>query len=172
MRTRRSRSRATTVTWTETSYIAQSHWTFLPCSSRPLSLVNQNFDVCSGSISASNTSAAGRRMSIPLLATGTCVSPPLHRAWMGYTFTDLVRRANRGRRGWAGTHGPCHRADAAPLLARRQRRKASCSRGFSASSRPPRAPLPPILAGTLVGTAAAQLSEPSGQDPSSGTRGC
>ena len=34
-----------------------------------------------------------------------------------------------GRHGSPGTHGPCHRADAAALLARRQRRKASCSRG-------------------------------------------
>jgi len=42
-------------------------------SSLPLLLVNQNCVVMSGSMNASNTSATGRRMSIPVFMTGACV---------------------------------------------------------------------------------------------------
>jgi hypothetical protein len=70
--------------------------------------------------------------------SGSCEAP-LHRGH-GYRAAlhgprDAVhvhgsdQASERGRRGSPGTHGPCHRANAAALLARRQRRKASCSRG-------------------------------------------
>jgi hypothetical protein len=70
------------VTGIETSYISQSHWMRLPASSRPLPFVNQNFEVMSGSTIASNTSATGLRTSIPVVATGVCVS-----CWMAMVFS-------------------------------------------------------------------------------------
>src|SRR5262245_28693372 len=67
-------SMAFTVTEIEMLYISQSHWTCLPASSLPLPLVNQNFVVMSGLTKASNTSATGLRISIPVFVTGTCLS--------------------------------------------------------------------------------------------------
>jgi len=46
----------------------------LPSSSRPLPLVNQNCVVTARSMKAANTFATGRRISIPVLAAGGCVS--------------------------------------------------------------------------------------------------
>ncbi len=71
---RLSGSMALAVTGIEIPYISQSHWTCLPASSLPLLLVNQNPVVMSGSMKASNTSATGRRISIPVFAVGTFVS--------------------------------------------------------------------------------------------------
>jgi hypothetical protein len=59
-----------TVTNAEAPYISHSHQSCLPASSLPLLFVNQNFVVMSGSTKASKTSPTGRRMSIPVLATG------------------------------------------------------------------------------------------------------
>src|SRR5688572_29783744 len=67
---RLSGSRHFTVTGMEMPYISQSHCTGLPASSRPLLFVNQNFVVISGLTNASNTSATGLRMSIPVFAIG------------------------------------------------------------------------------------------------------
>src|SRR6266700_3172901 len=73
MRMRFCSSIARTVTWTEKSYISQSHWTCLPGSNLPLLRVNQNLVVMSGLINASNTSTTGLRISISVSAHGLCV---------------------------------------------------------------------------------------------------
>src|SRR5262249_20090736 len=62
------------VTGTEMPYISHSHCTCFPASSLPLLLVNQNLVVKFGLTKASNTSATGLRISIPVLVTGTCLS--------------------------------------------------------------------------------------------------
>jgi hypothetical protein len=67
-------SMAVAVTGIETSYISHSHCTCLPASSRPLLLVNQNFVVMSGLTKASNTSATGLRISMPVSEFGTRAS--------------------------------------------------------------------------------------------------
>src|ERR1051326_2002555 len=74
MEIRLSSSTTFTLTGTETSYISHCHCTCLPSSSLPLLLVNQNFIVMSGLMNASNTSATGRRMSIPVFITGVRLS--------------------------------------------------------------------------------------------------
>ena len=74
MRMRLFGSTAFTVTRMDKSYIAHSHVTTLWGSSRPLPLVNQNFDVIDGSTNASKTSSTGLRMSISAFATGAAVS--------------------------------------------------------------------------------------------------
>src|SRR5437762_14361148 len=71
MTMRRFGSSAFTVRCVELPNISHSHCTCLPASSRPLLLVNQNFVVISGLTKASNTSATGLRMSIPVFAAGT-----------------------------------------------------------------------------------------------------
>ena len=55
----------------ETLYICQSQRTGRPTASRPLLLVNQNLVVISGLTIASNTSATGFRMSMPVSVMGT-----------------------------------------------------------------------------------------------------
>src|SRR5438045_1625918 len=74
MTLRRFGSMIFAVTGIEMPYISQSHCTVLPVSSFPLPLVNQNFVVTSGFTNASNTSAAGLRISIAALVTGICFS--------------------------------------------------------------------------------------------------
>src|SRR5215510_1879931 len=74
MTMQRSCSIALAVTGIEIPYISHSHCTCLPASSLPLLLVNQNLVVTSGLTKAANTSAAGLRISMPVLVIGTLVS--------------------------------------------------------------------------------------------------
>src|SRR5215472_9650630 len=67
-------STSLTVTGMEISYISRCHWTVLPASSLPLLLVNQNLVGMSGLMKASNTSAAGLRISIAVFIIGAWVS--------------------------------------------------------------------------------------------------
>jgi hypothetical protein len=70
---RRCGSTTFTSTGMETPYISHSHCTRWPATSVPLPRVNQKREVISGSTNASNTSAAGRRMSIPVFtASASC----------------------------------------------------------------------------------------------------
>ena len=70
MSIRRFGSTAFTLTEADAPYISQSQRTFLPASSFPLLLVNQNRVVTTGSTKAVKTSDTGLRMSICALAMG------------------------------------------------------------------------------------------------------
>ena len=77
----------------------------------------------------------------------------VHGPWHAVHVHRSGAASERRRRGSAGTHRPCHGADAAPLLARRATTKSGLlSRAFCASSRPLPARVPPKSVGTLVGT--------------------
>src|SRR4051794_34796824 len=72
-RMRRSGSTAMTSTSVEKPYMLHVHVTREPDTREPDPSVNQNFVIDSTSTNASKTSATGRRISIPVAATGGCV---------------------------------------------------------------------------------------------------
>jgi hypothetical protein len=78
IRIRRPGSTAFTTTFEPTPYISHSQRTRAPGTSGPLPFENQKRAVTSGSANASKTSPAGRRISIPALATNAFESamPP------------------------------------------------------------------------------------------------
>ncbi len=111
-RRRRPGSIALTSTSVPTPYISHSQRTRAPGSSRPLPFENQKRLVTAGSTKASNTSAAGRRTSIPAFATGGSIAP------IGLAPCAERRSPSRYRR----HHGEFHAFPPACRLARPLRR--------------------------------------------------